>query len=108
MSRFRIASTVVIRGDEKAGFRGDALGSQVIDALTRSVTPRSEKRSSSLADEYRLAVGNEHYTAFATVGSAGIIFRSTTFWVESTERGWPAGRQFAALLRFGGAIGSDW
>jgi hypothetical protein len=33
MSRFRIASTVVTRWDEKAGLRGDALGSQVIDAL---------------------------------------------------------------------------
>ena len=33
MPRFCIASTVVTRWDEKAGLRGDALGSQVIDAL---------------------------------------------------------------------------
>ena len=71
----------------KAGLRGDALGSQVIDALDDQTgcfrpalpglfTPRSKKRSLSAAGERRLAAGNGHRTAFATVGSARIIFRS--------------------------------
>jgi hypothetical protein len=78
MSRFRIASTVVTRWDEKAGLRGDALGSQVIDALDDQTgcfrpappglfTPRSKKRSSSAAGEHMLAADNGHCTAFARV-----------------------------------------